>query len=101
MSKIEEWEKKLTEQENSGLTQATWCKNKALSMSKFRYWKRKLDNSDAPGVNFQKLQTKESKETVQETPGTVFIEFADIKITVSADVSIDLLKTVLRAAKSC
>ena len=45
MRKIEEWEKKLTEQEDSGLTQEVWCKDKSISMSKFRYWKKTDGNS--------------------------------------------------------
>lgn len=80
MIKIEKWKKKLTEQENSGLTQAVWCKDKGISLSCFRYWKRKIDKDKIPEVKFMKLQ-QENNTDYESTP-TISLEINNFKINV-------------------
>ena len=99
MNKTDEWKKKLTEQENSGLTQAVWCKDKGISLSCFRYWKCKIDKNKIPEVKFLELQ-QENNTGFGLTPA-ISLEINDLKINVHRDANMQLLKTVIQAVKSC
>jgi len=64
MNKIEEWKTKLSEQGNSSMTQINWCAANNISLSKFRYWKRKVDSETEPAeTNFLELPMESTAAT--------------------------------------
>ena len=99
MTKIDEWKKKLIEQERSGMTQLAWCGINSICLSTFRYWKRKLDNTDTHKVEFVEL--KEETDTNAKSHPAISLEVAGIKINVFKGADIQLLKTVIQVVKTC
>lgn len=95
MNKIEAWKTKLSEQGNSGMTQVNWCAANNISLSKFRYWKRKVDSTESAETNFLELSMESTAATA------ISLEVSGVKINVSPGADPDLLKKVILAAKSC
>jgi hypothetical protein len=50
----EQWQRLIDEQARSGLSQATFCKAQALSVTTFQHWKRRLAGS-APQASWVDL----------------------------------------------
>ena len=42
-----EWQERVQSWQQSGLSQSTWCQQNDISVSKFGYWKRKLETVSA------------------------------------------------------
>ena len=52
-SKHEQWAEQVARWQLSGLSQAQWCREQGLSLTRFSYWQRKLAhdrNSTVPAV---------------------------------------------------
>lgn len=95
MNKIEEWKTKLSEQEESGLTQAVWCAENNIGLAKFRYWKRKIDRAEPEGIRFLELPRKSTAATA------ISLEVSGVKISILPGADPELLKKVIQVAKSC
>mgnify|MGYP001081420776 CR=1 FL=1 len=95
MNKIEAWKTKLSEQGNSGMTQVNWCVDNNISLSKFRYWKRKVDSTEPAETNFLELSMESPVATA------ICLEVSGVNINVFPGVDPDLLKEVILVAKSC
>lgn len=59
-----QWEERIRQQQTSGLSVKTFCKQEHLSLATFYWWKRKLAEGDAEkGVSgFVELMSKENEE---------------------------------------
>jgi hypothetical protein len=97
MTKIEEWKLKLENQGKSGLTQVAWCNANNIGLSKFRYWKRKIDRSEPEEVRFLELRNENSGRE----SAAIFLEVSGVRINVFPSAKTDLLVSVIKAAKSC
>jgi len=95
MNKIEAWKTKLSEQVNSSMTQINWCAANNINLSKFRYWKRKVDSTEPAETNFLELSMESTAATA------ISLEVSGVKINVSPGADSDLLQKVILAAKSC
>ena len=90
----ENWQRRVTQQQSSGLSAAKWCREQEVQYKSFLYWKDRL--SPVP---------KLSRSCFQELTGApaceVEIEYKDVKVALSGRIGPNDLVEWLRALKSC
>lgn len=79
------WQDHVAAWEQSGITQAEYCRRQGLNTKLFGYWKRKLCKKPAAGLTFVPVAIKPSETTIVKQAATLrlvirggsFIEIGD------------------------
>ena len=99
--KLHKWAQDMAEQQNSGLSQAQWCKMKGMPATTFQYRCRKVrlameeklqeNNSDNAAIVCAKVDLSQEHHTASG----INIKFQDTLISIAPDAPAEHVKMVL------
>jgi hypothetical protein len=91
------WQQRLNDFENSEQNGKEWCASQGISLSQFRYWRRKLllTPATSPTHSWMTVDFEQAQE--QET---LFVHLGTSKIEVHAGFNPDLLANVVRVLRA-
>jgi len=91
----DEWPNIIEQQQNSGESQAEWCRNNNVNVKRFGYWLRKLrkqsDKSKSTEINWIPVSIEEPKNT------KLNIKIGPAVIEVEKGFDAELLSEVVKA----
>lgn len=88
------WQRRISEQRSSSLTQTEWCRQNEINLNTFRYWckrLKKLENTDVRNTAFVALQP--AKVPVGNA---IHIRVGSAEIEVGHETDMELLSDVVR-----
>lgn len=96
----QQWEVRISEQRESGLTQAKWCEENSVNIHNFRYWKRRINEyscgaKSEGGFIAIKPANSVSNGFIKITIGSATVEVAD---STNLDLLNDVVKVLMHYA---
>lgn len=91
------WQQRLNDYENSEQNGKEWCASQEISLSQFRYWRRKLKVTSATPQMHPWMTVDFSRTQEQEG---LFVHLGTSKIEVHAGFDPDLLADVIRVLRT-
>lgn len=82
-----DWETKIREQQESGLSINEWCRNNQITKGSFHYWKEKLSPKALQKTSFTELSIK--------IPDAISLETSGITIRITSDCDPHLRKEII------
>jgi hypothetical protein len=79
------WTKQVTLWKRSGLSQAAFCREYNLSLSRFLYWRKKLMSSSEEAVSFVKLPAISIGSTSSHALSLTLGDFYRVEVTENFD----------------
>lgn len=98
-----EWEARLQNWEDSGLSKAEWCRNHGYKEHQMYYWIQRIykpEEKPEQKVNFLQVNVSDEIENNNEPVGSVLIHINQMSVEVQPDTDINLLSKVLHVLQS-
>ena len=97
LDRSEYWRARISEQEQSGLPVARFCKDLGISEQSFYVWRKRLRKEDP--VRFALVETGPGQQQPDATPSLELIFSGGERLRIGAGVNTDALRVVLEALR--
>ncbi|RCW62167.1 IS66 family insertion sequence element accessory protein TnpA [Saliterribacillus persicus] len=92
-----EWETKMDQWSESGLSMAAWCRKENINIHQMYYWKRKFDHQTDNPSSSDWLEISHSAETDEHS--SIIIKVDRLSVEVKPQVDRQLLSDVIHLLK--
>lgn len=111
IEKHKEWEKRITEFQQSGQSMRRWCREQNIPYERIKYWKNRLkeraaltssDSTKVASPTWVKVPAVPEKKVLQPSPviGNLLIHIREIVVEVPAGFDVITLREVLSAVQT-
>lgn len=90
----QQWEVRISEQRESGLTQAKWCEENSVNIHNFRYWKRRINEYGGEAKSESGFIEIKAANSILD--GSIKITIGPATVEVADSTNLDLLNDVVK-----
>lgn len=82
-----EWEARMKEWKESGLSAAKWCREHDINLHQMYYWKRRFQQESmvTKEANWLPVQVTESSSTIKSSPIFIHVHDYAVEVPIGAD----------------